>query len=139
MEDSALPLKGLTVIELFAIGPVPFVGLQLQHMGAKVLRILAPADRGIGIEVDSHADLLNIGKQTQRLNLKTDAGRQALDTLLEQADVLLEGFRPGVLEKLGMPPERLLENNPFHCRFWWRGYAPAHRHISQISTKGHSR
>ena len=110
--DGALPLAGLAVVELEAIGPVPFAGLQLGALGATVSRVLAPAPRGIGLELSPEADLLNLGKPVRRLDLKSAAGREALHALLDASDVLLEGFRPGVLERLGLAPETLLERHP---------------------------
>ncbi len=110
--DNSAPLRGLNVVELSAIGPVPFVGLQLQQLGASVTRVLPPSDRAIGIDMDSRADILNTGKAIERLDLKSKNGQQSLDALLAETDVLIEGFRPGVLERLGMAPERLLKHNP---------------------------
>lgn len=109
---SELPLSGLTVVELFAIGPVPFAGLQLQQLGAEVLRILPPKDRGIGIGIDAQSDLLNHGKSDHHIHLKTAAGLAELHSLLADADVLMEGFRPGVLERLGLDPARLTAEFP---------------------------
>lgn len=107
-----LPLAGLSVVELDAIGPVPFVGRQLILLGAEVIRIRPPTDRNIGLELDAAVDLLNHGKQLERLDLKSDAGREALLQRLESADVLIEGFRPGVLEKLGLAPVDTLQRCP---------------------------
>lgn len=107
-----LPLEGLKVIELFAIGPVPFVGLQLLQMGASVTRVSPPQDRSIGIAMNEDADLLNRGKANTAINLKSAEGLDELLMLLANADVLIEGFRPGVLERLGLSPESLMKNFP---------------------------
>jgi alpha-methylacyl-CoA racemase len=107
-----LPLAGLKVIELHAIGPVPFAGMLLQNLGASVTRIAPPADPGLGIAIKPEFDLLNIGKSVVALNLKTDSGRADLCKLLENTDVLMEGFRPEVLERLGLAPSILLGQFP---------------------------
>lgn len=112
MRSDESPLTGLKVVELHAIGPVPFVGLQLQQLGAQVDRICPPIDRAIGIDINEQADLLNNGKTHHTINLKDQAGSAALHTLLAQADVLVEGFRPGVLERLDLNPTNLLKTHP---------------------------
>ncbi len=112
MPASDAPLAGVSVIELAAIGPVPFAGMRLRELGADVVRVLPPTDRAIGLELDAEADLLNRGKPVRRLDLKGDAGAEALHALLAGADVLLEGFRPGTLERLGFEPDALLARHP---------------------------
>jgi alpha-methylacyl-CoA racemase len=107
-----LPLSGLVVIELSAIGPVPFAGHQLQQMGARVIRICPPEDRGIGIAIKRQNDLLNSHKEQRFLNLKDAADRASLLELLVNADVLLEGFRPGVMERLELDPQVLVHEFP---------------------------
>ena len=107
-----LPLEGLTVIELHAIGPVPFAGMQLQKMGAGVIRVCPQEERNIGIKIGADADLLNSGKEQRQLDLKTADGLRQLHALLDDADVLLEGFRPGVLERLNLAPATLLNKHP---------------------------
>lgn len=106
------PLSGLKVVELHAIGPVPYAGQTLRSLGADVLRISPPADPGLGVHVAPEYDLLNTGKRTRSLDLKQPEGLAALQRELDDADVLLEGFRPGVLERLGLAPARLLETHP---------------------------
>lgn len=107
-----LPLTGLKVVELQAIGPVPFAGMLLAQLGASVTRVVAPVDPGRGIELDPRFDLLNLGKTEAVLDLKAASGRPALDALLASADVLIEGFRPGVLERLGLAPATLVARFP---------------------------
>jgi len=107
-----LPLHGFTVIELHAIGPVPFAGLRLRELGAEVVRISPPADPGLGVLMQPEHDLLNVGKTAVALDLKSPAGLAALHDRLAGADVLLEGFRPGVLERLGLAPAALLARHP---------------------------
>lgn len=107
-----LPLDGLRVIELHAIGPVPFAGMVLRQLGALVTRISPSQDPGLGLMMPPEFDLLNRDKQALTLDLKSPAGQQALAEQLAKADVLLEGFRPGVLERLDLGPTVLLERFP---------------------------
>ena len=106
------PLAGLRVIELHAIGPVPFAGMVLRELGASVVRVSPPTDPGLGVSLDPRFDLLNAGKEPLALDLKTADGLAALHQRLADADVLLEGFRPGVLERLGLAPATLRERHP---------------------------
>ncbi len=107
-----LPLEGLKVVELHAIGPVPFVGMQLQQLGAHVTRVSPIRDRAIGIETGAEADLLNRGKVRCALNLKSTEGMEQFHQLLSDADVLTEGFRPGVMERLNLHPHTLITQYP---------------------------
>ncbi len=107
-----LPLAGLSVIELHAIGPVPFAGRLLQQLGAKLTRVSPPNDPGLGIAMDPAFDFLNRSKTTLKLDLKNPEDHQKLLDQLKNTDVLLEGFRPQVLERLQLSPERLLQLNP---------------------------
>ncbi len=106
------PLSGLEVVELHAIGPVPFAGQLLRSLGASVLRVSPPNDPGLGVGVKPEYDLLNAGKRTLSVDLKQADGHAALHRALAGADVLLEGFRPGVLERLGLAPAALLDAHP---------------------------
>jgi alpha-methylacyl-CoA racemase len=106
------PLAGLQVIELHAIGPVPFAGMLLRQLGAQVTRVSPPQDPGLGVAMPPEFDLLNRDKLALALDLKNPADRQAMAQQLATADVLLEGFRPGVLERLGLDPRLLLERYP---------------------------
>ena len=106
------PLAGLKVVELHAIGPVPFAGQLLRSLGADVLRVSPPVDPGLGVGVGPEYDLLNLGKHALSVDLKQPDGIAALRGELANADVLLEGFRPGVLERLGLAPAALLDAHP---------------------------
>jgi alpha-methylacyl-CoA racemase len=108
----SLPLEGLNVIELQAIGPVPFAGMILRSLGAKVTRVISPVDAGLGVPIKSEFDLLNGGKVINTIDLKSVEGLAALKKTLAQTDVLLEGFRPGVLERLGLAPVTLMAEFP---------------------------
>lgn len=110
--DSELPLRGLSAVELHAIGPVPFAGQLLRALGAEVVRVSPPADPGLGVAMRPEHDLLNTGKSSLLLDLKQPDALEALHGRLASADVLLEGFRPGVLERLGLAPEALLARHP---------------------------
>src|SRR5690606_2905576 len=93
------PLAGLRVIELGGIGPVPFAGMFLADQGASVLRI----DRAQGafeMPIDPTLDTLHRGKDRITVDLKSSTGVAAILRLAEEADVLLDSYRPGVLERL---------------------------------------
>jgi alpha-methylacyl-CoA racemase len=100
------PLAGMTIIEAGGIGPAPFATMMLADMGADVLRIVRPGDPG------GEIDLFGRGKRTLSLDLRSDDGKAALMDQVAAADALVEGFRPGVMEKLGLGPDRLLSFNP---------------------------
>jgi alpha-methylacyl-CoA racemase len=105
------PLAGLKVIEMAGLGPVPLAGLLLSEMGAEVLRI----ERAGTSQLLSLPDEYNIdrhGRALLRLDLKRREGADLLLRLTEKADMLLEGFRPGVMERLGLGPEAVLARNP---------------------------
>ncbi|MGD9944744.1 MAG: CaiB/BaiF CoA transferase family protein [Burkholderiaceae bacterium] len=110
--ENTLPLSGLNVVELHAIGPVPFAGYLLRLLGASVLRVSPPVDPGLGVAGSPQFDVLNLGKERLLTDLKTPEGQRALHKALATADVLLEGFRPGVLERLGLAPATLETDYP---------------------------
>ena len=106
------PLKGVKVLEIASIGPGPFAAMMLSDMGAEVLRI----DRVIQeSEVDLNKvdkDILNRGRKSVGVDLKNPTGVKVVLRLAERSDVLIEGFRPGVMERLGLGPEGCLKRNP---------------------------
>jgi len=102
------PLAGLRVIEFAGIGPGPFCCMMLADLGAEVLRI----DRPDGPEGGQAEDVLGRGRRSVALDLKRPAAVAAALALVERADVLVEGFRPGVMERLGLGPEACLARNP---------------------------
>jgi alpha-methylacyl-CoA racemase len=110
--QAAALLQGLQVIELQSVGPVPFAARLLADLGADVLRLHAPAAIELGLPLAERFDVLTHRKRTQHVDLKSDAGREQALAQIERADVLLEGFRPGVLERLGLAPQVLLDRNP---------------------------
>jgi alpha-methylacyl-CoA racemase len=105
------PLAGLRVLELAGIGPGPFCAMMLADQGATVLRIDRPGVPVTGSRQPEH-ELLNRGRQSAVLDLKHPRAIDALLRLVEAADVLLEGFRPGVTERLGVGPDICLRRNP---------------------------
>lgn len=106
------PLHGIKIIELAGIGPGPFCAMMLADMGADVIRIdRAQAVVG-GDPASPPADVLNRGRRSLGLDLKQPEGVETLLTLVEAADALIEGFRPGVAERLGVGPDVCLARNP---------------------------
>ena len=105
-------LAGVRVVEFAAIGPVPFCGMVLADMGAEVIRIERPGASELGIPVEPRFDHLNRGKRSVALDLKQPAAAEAVHRLLAGAQVLLEGFRPGTMERLGFGPAAVLASNP---------------------------
>jgi len=109
MNAAAGPLSDLRVVELAGIGPGPFACLLLAELGAEVVRV----DRLTGTGNDTApSDVLNRSRPNLAVDLKSDAGRDVVLRLLDQADVLVEGMRPGVTERLGLGPDVCLERNP---------------------------
>jgi len=101
------PLAGIRVIEFAGIGPGPFACMLLSDMGAEVVRIDRPDAR-----LGDARDITGRGRQTVLLDLKDPEAIEHVLSLLEQADVLVEGFRPGVMERLGLGPEAVARRNP---------------------------
>lgn len=106
------PLKGVRIVEMSGIGPAPFCGMLLADMGADVLRIDRLAAADLGFSVTPRYDLLNRGKRAAAVDIKADEGVALVKTLIAQADILIEGFRPGVMERLGLGPEVCHAINP---------------------------
>ena len=106
------PLAGIKVLEVAGIGPGPFCGMMLADMGAELIRI-DRADRVRGGDPGKPpADVLARGRRSIAVDLKQAEGVEVVLRLVEQADVLIEGFRPGVMERLGLGPDVCLERNP---------------------------
>lgn len=106
------PLHGITVVEMASIGPAPFCGMVLADLGAEVIRVDRP-DSAVGLSlVAPQFDLHNRGKKSISIDLKHQAAAGIVLDLVENADVLIEGLRPGVMEKLGVGPHEALARNP---------------------------
>lgn len=106
------PLKGLKVIEIAAMGPVPFCGMLLGDLGAEVIRVDRTARAEMGIEKAEAYELRGRNKRSVAIDLKRPEGRAAFLKLVGQADVVLDGFRPGVAERLGIGPEDCMGVRP---------------------------
>jgi alpha-methylacyl-CoA racemase len=104
------PLAGIRVVELAGIGPGPFAAMLLADLGAEVLRIDRPGARPFA-GAPEH-DLLGRGRRSVAVDLKDPGGPELVLRLTERADVLLEGFRPGVAERLGIGPDACAARNP---------------------------
>jgi crotonobetainyl-CoA:carnitine CoA-transferase CaiB-like acyl-CoA transferase len=106
------PLAGIKVVELAGIGPGPMCAMLLADLGATVLRIDRPEPSDLGIPRSLRYDLLLRGRRSLALDLKRPEGKALALRLVERADALIEGFRPGVTERLGLGPDDCLARNP---------------------------
>ena len=105
-------LSGYKVVEFAGIGPAPMCAMLLSDMGAEVLRLDRAEDADLGVPTDAKFNLLGRGRRSVAIDLKKQEGTEAALKLIEQADALIEGFRPGVMERLGLGPEVCLARNP---------------------------
>ena len=109
------PLSGISVVEMAGIGPGPFAGMMLADLGATVIRVdrLSAGGGGalVGMSV-GRADVVSRGRRSIAVDLKSAEGVELVLNLVDSADVLIEGFRPGVMERLGLSPDVCLERNP---------------------------
>jgi alpha-methylacyl-CoA racemase len=114
------PLSGISVVEMAGIGPGPFAGMMLADLGATVTRVdrisraglAAGWDGALGATTVGRADVVSRGRRSIALDLKSAEGVELVLRLLDSADVLIEGYRPGVMERLGLGPDICLERNP---------------------------
>ncbi|TPQ43819.1 CaiB/BaiF CoA transferase family protein [Cupriavidus pinatubonensis] len=111
-EQKKGPLAGVRIIELAGIGPGPLAGMMLADMGAEVLRIERPGETDLGVRRERRFDLMLRGRKSIALDLKDPQAVAAVLDLVESADALIEGFRPGVTERLGLGPDACLARNP---------------------------
>src|SRR5437660_8160537 len=115
LEAAMGPLEGIRIVELAGIGPGPFCAMLLSDMGAEVIRVDRAAIVGQDTDRDGNDaryNLLSRGRRNIAVDLKNAAGVDATLRLSERADALLEGFRPGVMERLGLGPDLCLARNP---------------------------
>ena len=101
------PLKGIKIIEMAGIGPGPFCGMVLADLGAEVIRVDRASAKGTG----SRQEASNRGKKSIAVDLKSKEGVEIVLKLVQEADAIFEGFRPGVMERLGLGPEECMELN----------------------------
>ena len=106
------PLHGFRVIEMAGIGPGPFCAMLLADMGAEVIRVQAKGVRQAIPLMNTKYDVLARGRRSMAIDLKKPGAREAVLKLVTQADALIEGFRPGVMERLGLGPQDCREHNP---------------------------
>lgn len=105
------PLHGFKIVEIAGIGPTQLCGMLLADMGATLIRIENPTGSDLGIDMDAEHKLLNRGRPTVLVDLKTKQGAGLVLRLSEDADAIFEGFRPGVMEKLGLGPTECRKRN----------------------------
>jgi alpha-methylacyl-CoA racemase len=110
VQPASGPLKGIRVVELSGLGPAPYAAMLLAELGADVLRVDRPSAARLGLPED--AEVLNRSRPCVAVDLKTTGGRDVVLRLADQADVLIEGLRPGVTERLGVGPDACLARNP---------------------------
>ena len=137
------PLAGIKVVEMAAIGPVPFCGMMLADMGAEVIRLDRTVSAGLGLEVAPKFDCMGRGKRSVAVDLKQAQGLAVAKRLVDTADVVIEGFRPGVMERLGFGPEVCFAANPKliygRCSGWGAqgpSAPPAGQDLNYLSLSG---
>jgi alpha-methylacyl-CoA racemase len=105
-------LSGFKIVEFAGIGPAPMCAMLLADMGAEVLRLDRAEDANLGVQMDTKFNLLGRGRRSVAIDLKRPEGSAAAMKIVSQADALIEGFRPGVMERLGLGPDECLKRNP---------------------------
>ncbi|WP_298405666.1 CaiB/BaiF CoA-transferase family protein [Ferrimicrobium sp.] len=100
------PLQGIRVVEMAGIGPAPFAGMVLADLGATVIRVDPPKRPGIG------ADLMGRGKRAIAIDAKQPGATDVIMRIVDRSSILIEGFRPGVMERLGLGPAEVMAVNP---------------------------
>jgi alpha-methylacyl-CoA racemase len=105
------PLHGIRIVEIAGIGPTQMCGMLLADMGAQIIRLRRPAAADPGVDVPDRFNLMNRSRPTIDVDLKSDEGREVVLRLCEKADALFEGFRPGVMERLGLGPDECMARN----------------------------
>lgn len=112
MEKRQGPLAGLKVIEVGGVGPAPFCAMLLADLGAEVIRVDRKHASESGFPVDRKYEIMFRNRKSIALDLKKPSAVKVVKKIIAQSDILLEGFRPGVMERLGLGPELCLELNP---------------------------
>ena len=106
------PLAGIRVIEIAGIGPAPYSAMVLADLGATVIRVDRPGGSDLGVPIPPSLELLNRGRPSIAIDLKKPGAAEIVLRLLDDADGLIEGMRPGVMERLGLGPDVCLARNP---------------------------
>jgi alpha-methylacyl-CoA racemase len=107
------PLAGYRIIEMAGIGPAPFAAMLLADMGAEIIRVDRREAADLGVPGrEPKFDVLGRGRRSIAVDVKAEAGGEVVKRLAAKADALIEGFRPGVMERLGLGPEVLIARNP---------------------------
>lgn len=106
------PLSGFKILEIAGVGPTQFAGMLLADLGAEVVRLDRLHAAEIGIPIPPRYNLMNRGRASIAVDLKSDEGIEVVLQLCESADALFEGFRPGVMERLGLAPDICMDRNP---------------------------
>lgn len=112
MPKAVGPLAGYRIVEIAGIGPGPFAAMMLADMGAEVIRVDRPQAVRSPAPSEPHYDVLLRGRRSIAIDIKNPDGLETLLALIQHADALIEGFRPGVMERLGVGPEVCLKRNP---------------------------
>lgn len=107
------PLAGFRIIEMAGIGPAPFAAMLFADMGAEVIRVDRRETTDLGIPGrEPKFDVLHRGRRSIAVDVKSRAGSDVVKRLIAKADAVIEGFRPGVMERLGLGPDVLMQINP---------------------------
>jgi alpha-methylacyl-CoA racemase len=109
------PLAGIRIVEIGSIGPAPFCCMLLADFGAEVIRIDRPPGHDGGAPIAARFELLNRGRRSAMMDLKKRAAVAAVLRLVSEADALIEGFRPGVAERLGLGPQPVMRSTRGWC------------------------
>lgn len=105
------PLAGFCIVELSALGPVPFAGMMLADLGADVIRIDRTGGNDLGFPMDEDRNTMERGKRSIKVDVRSEAGRRIVLDIVATADVILEGMRPGAMERLGLGPDDCMARN----------------------------
>src|SRR6201996_6144309 len=119
------PLQGVKVVEMAGIGPISFAGMMLADLGAEVTKIERP---GSGALAWGASPVLDRGRRPRQVDLKSAAGVEEVLGLAAASEVLIEGFRPGVMERLGLGPDECLARNPALVYGRMTGWGQSGRH-----------
>src|ERR1700733_7772965 len=106
------PLAGIRIVEFAGIGPGPMAAMLFADLGAEVVRIDRTTASDLGINMPTKFELLHRSRPSIAIDLKRPEGIALVSELIEKADALIEGFRPGTMERLGLGPDAMLTRNP---------------------------